>query len=144
MYECRSIAIIAHQCRAIQSIVVRTLFISIASFDCFSLLIVRGGLWRLSHTSCYLCWQALHLFTESLNQILVLRLQKAQQRWKGGGTRVFNAPGAFVFSGSYFSLFMNNTASHCEAAVFTALLKAVGRCISPSVLTNTSYYYSHH
>lgn len=84
VYEFRSITIIAHQRIAKYSIVVKTLFILIASFDCFSLLIVRGGLWHLAHSHCHLCWQASHLFTESLNQILVLRLQKAQQRWREG------------------------------------------------------------
>ena len=33
---------------------------------------------------CHLCWQAAHLFTESLNHILVLRLQKASQKWRWG------------------------------------------------------------
>lgn len=92
MYEFRSITIIAHQHRAKRSIAVKTLFISIASFDCFSLLIVRGGLWPPAHSRCHLCWQAAHLFTESLNQILVLRMQKAQQRWEGGKLQVFIMP----------------------------------------------------
>ena len=39
----------------------------------------RGPLRR-----CHLCWQAAHLFTESLNHILVLRLQKASQKWRWG------------------------------------------------------------
>lgn len=38
----------------------------------------------MAHSCCHLYWQAVHLFTESLNQILVLRLQKAQQRWRRG------------------------------------------------------------
>lgn len=38
----------------------------------------------MAHSRCHLYWQAVHLFTESLNQILVLRLQKAQQRWRRG------------------------------------------------------------
>lgn len=93
--EFRSITIIAHQRIAKRSIVVKTLFISIASFDCFSLLIVRGGLWPPAHSRCHLCWQAAHLFTESLNQILVLRMQKAQKRWKGETTVVvFYEPNA--------------------------------------------------
>lgn len=111
--EFRTITIIGHQRVARRSIVVKTLFISIASFDCFSLLIVRGGRWPPAHSCCHLCWQAAHLFTESLNQILVLRMQKAPERWKGGKLPSFSfyEPNASGCCSGYFSAFINSTSA---------------------------------
>lgn len=49
-------------------------------------------------------------------------------------TTVFCAASAFVYSRSYFSVFINNTSTHFKAAAFTVFLNAFGRCVSPSVI----------
>lgn len=58
VHEFGSITIIAHQQTASGSMIVKSLFILIASFDCFSLLIVGGGLWPPARSHCRLSWQA--------------------------------------------------------------------------------------
>lgn len=41
-----------------------------------------------------------------------------------------------MYSRSYFSVFINSTSSHFEAAAFTVFLNVFGRCITPSVLVS--------
>lgn len=58
VHEFGSITIIAHQQTANSSIIVKSLFILIAPFDCFPLLLVGGGPWPPAHSHRRLCWQA--------------------------------------------------------------------------------------
>lgn len=132
-----------------RSIVVKTLFISIASFDCFSLLIVRGGCWPAAHSRCHLCWQAPRSFTESPNQILVLRMQKAiAEETESKETILPSSPSpSFFFSFFYkpimpmsvcirgfFPLFFSSLCIRQQAPAFTVFLYTSGRRISPSVM----------
>lgn len=130
-----------------RSIVVKTLFISIASFDCFSLLIVRGGRWPAAHSRCHLCWQAARSFTESSNQILVLRMQKAiaerRKARKLPPPLFFYKPimppsvciRCFFFPLFFLSLHPSAGASpRRRAPAFTVFLYTSGRRISPSVM----------
>lgn len=84
-HELRSIAIIAHQQTANRSIIVKSLFTSIASFDCFSLLIVRGGLWPPAHSHCHLCWQAALVHGKLESDLSVKDAESEGKRTGGGG-----------------------------------------------------------
>ena len=50
--------------------------------NCFLFLDCQERTWHEAYSHCHLSWQAAHSITESWNQILVLKLQEAQQRWE--------------------------------------------------------------
>lgn len=122
-HELRSISIIAHQQTANRSIIVKSLFISIASFDCFSLLIVRGGLWPPARSHCHLCWQAALVHGKLESDVSVTDAEREGKRtgeWGGGGgtlSRLRCSDSSLVRKKTAFTAFLKESA---DASVGTA------------------------
>lgn len=97
----------------------------------------------MAHSRCHLYWQAVHLFTESLNQILVLRLQKAQQRWRRGvNYSLFMHPVPLCMAGVIFpcsrvTLTLQSSVAHSEAQNPIFVIIYTSNIFDSSALKNT-------